>query len=112
MLNTHFWQHVLIEYGIINNWDMEEDLVEFFKNKSELLEIPYCTTSTGVSLTLGDVADAVKTGTSENIVAFFTELSTILPGFDELEDTSSMLVSMHSGSSDYLTVGDIRAILA
>ncbi|EJO9850561.1 hypothetical protein NVD72_004787 [Salmonella enterica] len=99
-----YFGHVTMEFAISKGWDFEQDLAEFYKDID--LNVPYMGLSTGQEITEGDVFKASQGEVTPSFAAFWLGLTLK----EDAPDDGVFMQSMHSGSSDYLYVKDVREI--
>lgn len=89
---------------------MEGEVAEFVVKDSQLNTGTYATTKGGASLSFLDLVALSKAVVTEQSKTFFATLLSENTILDSQPDETMVLASMHSGSSDYLMLGDVRAI--
>jgi hypothetical protein len=104
--NMHFWWHVASEFALMNGWDMEQDYCEWAEANMQLLHDNKCYSCAGNDVTEYDIAQA---GQGKATVAFDMWLRAYHVGLKPTApDNACVLMSMHSGSSDYMFVKDVK----
>ncbi|QIN99353.1 hypothetical protein HWD21_gp143 [Salmonella phage oldekolle] len=99
-----YFGHVTIEFAISKGWDFEQDLAEFYKDID--LNVPYMGLSTGQEITEADVFKASQGEVTPSFAAFWLGITLK----DTAPDEGVFMQSMHSGSSDYLYVRDVKEL--
>lgn len=99
-----YFGHVTIEFAISKGWDFEQDLAEFYKDID--LNVPYMGLSTGQELTEYDVFKASQGEITPSFAEFWLGITLK----DNAPDEGVVMQSMHSGSSDYLYVRDVKEL--
>lgn len=102
-----FFHHLTAEYAISLGWDFEEQLADFYSDK-DLMVAAYSIRSSGKELTELDIFEASKGNATTSFKDFFIDL---LAKSTHMSDETPLLVSMHSGSSDYLFVGEAKKMI-
>lgn len=110
-----FFFHVASEFAIANGWDFEKDLTEFYTENTELVEkltnSMYLELSkANVTLTEWDCFQASKGIATESFQEFWNTYAKGL--FHDAPDNAVVIQSMHSGSSDYLYVKDVKELVS
>lgn len=101
------WHHV-VGVALYYGYDFERELEEFLPN--EALEQVEHSLSTGEAVTLMDWYKASKQVYTDNFIAFVMAVNKLYQeDVDGFSDTTPLLVSNHSGSSDYFTLGMVRS---
>lgn len=99
-----YFGHVTIEFAISKGWDFEQDLAEFYKDID--LNVPYMGLSTGQGITEADVFKASQGEITPSFAEFWLGITLK----DNAPDEGVVMQSMHSGSSDYLYVRDVKEL--
>lgn len=99
-----YFGHVTMEFAISKGWDFEQDLAEFYKDID--LNVQYMGLSTGQEITEADVFKASQGEITPSFAEFW--LGVTLK--DNAPDEGVVMQSMHSGSSDYLYVRDVKEL--
>lgn len=109
-----FFFHVASEFAIGQGWDFVQDLTDFYKDNpnlaAKLNESIYVQIQDSVSLSEWDVLQASNSVATEGFQQFWLEFAKGL--YSTAPDNAVILQSMHSGSSDYLYVKDIRELVS
>lgn len=100
-----FAWHVVCEEALYAGWDFEGDMYSVF-TEERLSQVMYSRGDNDV--TIGDWVEASKGNYTEQFTNFWKAVYTHIIGQVENDkeapdDHTPMLVSMHSGSSDYFT---------
>ena len=99
-----YFGHVTMEFAISKGWDFEQDLAEFYKDID--LNVQYMGLSTGQEITEGDVFKASQGEITPSFAEFWLGITLK----DNAPDEGVVMQSMHSGSSDYLYVRDVKEL--
>ncbi|EJT0117306.1 hypothetical protein NVX19_003571 [Salmonella enterica] len=99
-----FFGHVTMQFALMKGWDMEQELDEFYKTVD--LTEEYASLSTGETITEGDIFAASCGEVTPSFAAFWNGITLK----EDAPDDGVFMQSMHSGSSDYLFVKDVREI--
>lgn len=99
-----YFGHVTMEFAISKGWDFEQDLAEFYKDID--LNVPYMGLSTGQEITEADVFKASQGEVTPSFAEFWLGITLK----DNAPDEGVVMQSMHSGSSDYLYVRDVKEL--
>ncbi|ECJ3451768.1 hypothetical protein BNKMLPFJ_00122 [Escherichia phage vB_EcoS-26175IV] len=99
-----YFGHVTMEFAISKGWDFEQDLAEFYKDID--LNVPYMGLSTGQEITEGDVFKASQGEVTPGFAKFWLGLTLK----EDAPEDGVVMQSMHSGSSDYLFVSDVKEL--
>jgi hypothetical protein len=107
-MNTSFFYHVATEAAISKGWGFEEDIYEWCKGKSYLLDVVW-------SVPSGDVLEVDVLQASQGIITdklynLFKFAASAFP--EDINKNAFVLSSSHSGSSDYLTVRNVLDLIA
>lgn len=110
-MSRSFFHHVAAEFAIQHGWDFEQDLSEFHKTSGADLNSPYLKFdlkdgSASAILSEGDVLEASQGNYTDNFKAFWK----LIEFKEDAPDDGVVFQSMHSGSSDYLTVSEIKEL--
>lgn len=110
-----FFFHVASEFAIANGWDFEQDLNDFYTENTELAEkltkSMYLELSNHkASISEWDCFQASKGVATESFQEFWNTYAKGL--FHDAPDNAVVLQSMHSGSSDYLYVKDVKELVS
>lgn len=107
-IKTSFFWHLFSETAIRKGWDFEEDLDIFvLKMKDETLD-SVAFTAYGNDITERDIYAASKGIATDNLITFYKEIYNNCKNDSEY---SVVQASMHSGSSDYLFVSDLKQMI-
>lgn len=102
-----YFGHVTMEFALQHGWDMEKDLSEFYESHKEIdLSSVYLGLSTGQELTEYDVFKASQGEITPSFAEFWLGITLK----DSAPDEGVVMQSMHSGSSDYLYVRDVKEL--
>lgn len=98
-----FW-HYLSEDAIRLGWDMESDMFPSLESIKD--EVAFTLKGSGVTVTYADLIEVAQGNmTGETFKAFVTGVYDLVK---DQEPHESVIVSMHSGSSDYFTVEMVK----
>lgn len=104
MYAWHYVAGVALYYG----YDFEREIEEFLP-AAALVEVEHVL-STGEAVTLMDWFKASKQVYTDDFIAFVMAVNKLCQeDGDGFSDTTPLLVSSHSGSSDYFTLGMARS---
>lgn len=106
-----FFHHYSLQFGIKTGWDFEQDYADFVNENLEEFKDSVCLTLTTIDLDVTEydiamLALGVVTETGEVLLGALLNIA------KDYTDSIVLLSSMHSGSSDYLYVKDIRDLFA
>lgn len=100
-----FAWHVAAESAIQRGWDYEEDLVEFLKGKMNGADECTHSNSSGAEVYLSDWLEALAGVYTDRFIAFWRSVDTRIK--EQVGEGKTypdvLMISMHSGSSDYFT---------
>jgi hypothetical protein len=102
-----FFHHSTLEFAVSQGFSLDGDLAEFYADKDLTQFVVYDLFAADkvLKLTEQDVYSASLGQVTEGFKSFFKELK-----YDG-KDSTPILVSMHSGSSDYYTVSTHKQVL-
>lgn len=109
--NTFFFQHCSAEFLLSRGWDFSKTPVEdWVEEHKATLEAHVCfSLADNTSVTEYDIAMAGQGHATEAFIKFWTTFAAGM--YPEAKDEYTVLQSMHSGSSAYLTAKDIREMV-
>ena len=113
-MKQSFFHHTAMETAISNGWDFKQDLVEFYEQHEDKEKILSRTVweVKGCIVTEEDVLYASKGAITEAMyIMFSTYLAGVKPSSWGIVPSPTVLVSMHSGSSDYLFLKDVKGLV-
>lgn len=113
-MKQSFFHHTAMETAISNGWDFEQDLVQFYEQHEDKEKILSGTVweVKGCIVTEEDVLYASKGAITEAMyIMFSTYLKGVYPASWERSPSPTVLTSMHSGSSDYLFLKDVKELV-
>lgn len=101
-----FW-HFLAKEALYNGWDMEEEIYPALESIKDEVLIEY----REHTLTCADLIPVSKGNMSGEAFGNFMSAIYKSEKIQSVEDSKPILVSMHSGSSDYFTVGMLKSFI-
>lgn len=102
-----YFHHVTMEFAISKGWDFEQDLAKYYESHKEIdLSSAYLGLSTGQELTEYDVFKASQGEITPSFAEFWLGITLK----DDAPEDGVLMSSMHSGSSDYLFVKDVKEL--
>lgn len=113
-MKQSFFHHTAMETAIRNGWDFEQNLTEFYNTHERgsailggvVWEIK------GLQVTESDVLCASCGTITHDLYLMFSEyLKGVKTSAWDIEVSPVVLQSMHSGSSDYLFLKDIKELV-
>lgn len=107
-----YFEHEAMYTAILNGWDFEQDLDEFFKTLSEveMNKSIYSLKSSGKSVSTDDYFKASRGEITEGMKEFLKGVNEVW-SVKGINKDAFVMSSMHSGSSAYLTKGGLEDIL-
>jgi len=111
-MKKSFFYHVAIETALRYGWDLEQDLDEFLGGLPKvILNEPVWQVNTLIAHER-DVIEASKGVVTEKLYEMFKEfLKGVKPEAFLISPSPVVLASMHSGSSDYLYLHDVKELV-
>ncbi len=107
-MNTGFFYHVACESAIANHWDYEQDLFTWaIHGGRTYLENPVWSLGE-ITVNETDILQATQGNITPTLRLFFSVVVDNLVGNP---DDTVVMQSMHSGSSEYLYLKDLKEII-
>ena len=99
-----YFGHVTMQFALMHGWDLEEELADFYEKVD--LNVPFAELGTGEVLLEADIFKASQGDVTPGFAKFWLGITLK----DGAPDDGVVMQSMHSGSSDYLFVKDVKEL--
>lgn len=101
-----FFAHVTMEFAIRSGWDFQGDLVDFYRDNNIDLSVSYASLASGEDISENDIFQASLGVVTPSFAKFWLAITLK----DDAPEDGVVMQSMHSGSSDYLFISDVKEI--